>query len=182
MMLDWGVHLIDQMLQMIDDEVVSVYCDYSFEAGEEVDDGFDLLVKFKGGMKYRIVVDTNSFIELPRWQIYGVDGTGTITNWRRDNVEGRVVRVKQRVDDKLEGVNAGNGFTKTMAARRAETVDQLPLEIIRGDKNAYYRNFMDAVIKGVPTLVNEKQVLRVYAIMEAAKKSAAENRVIELNV
>lgn len=41
---------------------------------------------------------------------------------------------------------------------------------------------MDAVIKGVPTLVNEKQVLRVYAIMEAAKKSAAENRVIELNV
>lgn len=182
MMLDWGVHLIDQMLQMIDDEVVSVYCDYSFEAGEEVDDGFDLLVKFKGGMKYRIVVDTNSFIELPRWQIYGVDGTGTITNWRRDNVEGRVVRVKQRVDDKLEGVNAGNGFTKTMAARRAETEDQLPLEIIRGDKNAYYRNFMDAVIKGVPTLVNEKQVLRVYAIMEAAKKSAAENRVIELNI
>lgn len=93
-----------------------------------------------------------------------------------------MVRVKQRVDDKLEGVNAGNGFTKTMAARRAETEDQLPLEIIRGDKNAYYRNFMDAVIKGVPTLVNEKQVLRVYAIMEAAKKSAVENRVIELNV
>lgn len=182
MMLDWGVHLIDQMLLMIDDVVTSVQCDYSFEAGEEVDDGFDLLVKFKSGVRYRIVVDTNSFIELPRWQIYGTDGTGTITNWRRDNVEGRVVRVRQRIDDKLEGVNAGNGFTKTMAARRAETVDELPLDIVRGDKNAFYRNFMDAVRKGVPTLVNRQQVLRVYAIMEAAKLSAQENRVIEMNV
>ena len=68
MMLDWGVHLIDQMLLMIDDKVKSVECDYSYQAGEKVDDGFDLLVKFKGGMRYRIVVDTNTFIELPRWQ------------------------------------------------------------------------------------------------------------------
>ena len=50
MMLDWGVHLIDQMLLMIDDKVKSVECDYSYQAGEKVDDGFDLLVKFKGGM------------------------------------------------------------------------------------------------------------------------------------
>lgn len=182
MMLDWGVHLIDQMLLMVDDKVKSVQCDYSYQAGEDVDDGFDLLVKFAGGIKYRIVVDTNTFIELPRWQIYGKDGTGTVTNWRRDNVEGKVVRVTQRYDDKLEGVNAGNGFTKTMAARRAETQDETPIEIVRGDKNAYYRNFMDAVIKGLPTLVNEEQVLRVYAVMEAAKKSSDENRIIELDI
>ena len=64
-MLDWGVHLIDQMLKMIDAKVTSVYCDYSYQAGEEVDDGFDLEVKFNNGLIYRIVVDTNSFIELP---------------------------------------------------------------------------------------------------------------------
>ena len=182
MMLDWGVHLIDQMLLMIDDKVKSVECDYSYQAGEKVDDGFDLLVKFKGGMRYRIVVDTNTFIELPRWQVYGKDGTGTITNWRRDNVEGKMVRVTQRYDDKLEGVNAGNGFTKTMAARRAETEQELPLEIVRGDKNAFYRNFMDAVISNKPTLVTQPQELRVYAVMEAAKKSSDENRVIELDI
>ena len=43
-------------------------------------------------------------------------------------------------------------------------------------------NDMDAVIKGEPTLVNEQQVLRVYAIMEAAKKSSDENRVIKLDI
>lgn len=178
MMLDWGVHLIDQMLQMIDDEVTSVYCDYSYQAGEDVDDGFDLLVKFKGGMQYRIVVDTNSFVELPRWQVYGADGTATVTNWRRDNVEGRVVRVTLRNDDKLEGVNAGNGFTKTMAARRAETVDDYPLPVVRGDKNAFYRNYMDAVMHGEPTLVTKRQVMRVFAVMEAAAESARTNTVI----
>lgn len=178
MMLDWGVHLIDQMLQFVKSPVKSVYCDYSYIAGEEVDDGFDLEVKFEDGLIYRIVVDTNTFIELPRWQVYGTDGTATITNWRRDNVEGRVVRCIQRVDDKLEGVNAGNGFTKTMAARRSETVEEFPPEIVRGDKNAFYRNFMDAVIKGEPTIVRKEEVMRVFKIMELAKKSARENRVI----
>lgn len=178
MMLDWGVHLIDQALQMINDRVSSIYCNYSYIAGEDVDDGFDLLIKFEHGLEYRIVVDTNSFIELPRWQIYGMDGTGTVTNWRRDNVEGRVIRVTQREDDKLEGVNAGNGFTKTMAARRSETYVETPIEIVRGDKNAYYRNFMDAVIKGDNTIVTEEQVLRVFAVMEAAKESALTNSVI----
>ena len=178
MMLDWGVHLIDQMLLMIPGKVTSVYCDYSYQAGEDVDDGFNLLCKFDCGVEYRIVVDTNCFIELPRWQVYGADGTATITNWRRDNVEGRVVRVNQRVDDKLEGVNAGNGFTKTMAARRAETVDELPLEIVRGDKNAFYRNFMDAILKGDKTIVQKEQVLRVFDVMESAYESAHTGDVI----
>lgn len=37
---------------------------------------------------------------------------------------------------------------------------------------------MDAVIKGVPTIVRKEEVLRVFKIMELAKKSARENRVI----
>ena len=178
MMLDWGVHLIDQMLQFVKSPIASVYCVYSYIAGEEVDDGFDLEVCFEDGLVYRIVVDTNTFIELPRWQVYGMDGTATVTGWRRDNVEGRVVRCVQRFDDKLEGVNAGNGFTKTMAARRSETVEDKPITIVRGDKNAFYRNFMDAVLSGAPTIVRKEEVLRVFKVMELAEKSAAEHRVI----
>ena len=137
---------------------------------------------FSGGLRYRIVVDTNTFIELPRWQIYGKEGTANVTNWRRDVVEGKVVKVTQRVDDKLEGVNAGNGFTKTMALRRAETQTENDIEMVYGDKNAFYRNFMDAVIKGEPTYVNERQVLRVFAVMESAKKSAMQNRLIKVKI
>lgn len=179
MMLDWGVHLIDQALLMINSPVKSVYCDYSFEAKEEVDDGFDLEIKFENGIIYRIVVDTNTFIELPRWQVYGVDGTAVVNDWRRDTVTGKIVRCVKRIDEKLEGVNAGNGFTKTMAARNADTIETLPIEVVRGDKNAFYRNFMDAVINGEATTVQKSQVMRVFAVMEKAKRSAMTNKVIE---
>lgn len=181
MMLDWGVHLIDQMLQMVQDEVVSVYCNYSYVEGEEVDDGFDLLVKFKGGLEYRVVVDTNTFIELPRWQMYGFDGTATVTEWR-GRVEGRVVRVVQRHDDALAGVKAGNGLTKTMAARRDATQESYPLTVVNGAPNAYYSNFLDAIRKGTPTHVTEEQALRVFAVMEAAFQSAKTGEVVHLSV
>lgn len=36
MMLDWGVHLIDQMLMMVKSSVKSLYCEYSYIYGEEV--------------------------------------------------------------------------------------------------------------------------------------------------
>ena len=78
MMLDWGVHLIDQMLMMIKSPVESLYCEYSYIYGEEVDDGCSLTVNFENGMKYRIVVATDCFRNLPRWQVYGTEGTETL--------------------------------------------------------------------------------------------------------
>ena len=178
MMMDWGVHLIDQMLQMIPNKVTSIYCHYSYQAQEEVDDGFNLQVKFDNGLLYKIVVDTNCFNELPRWQLYGKEGTATITNWRGNKLEGKITKVVIRKDDKLEGVEAGNGFTKTMASRRKETVEEFPLELIEGDKNSFYKNFINSIRNKEQTLIKEEQVLRVFNLIEAAYKSATTNKVI----
>jgi predicted dehydrogenase len=71
MMLDWGVHLIDQALQMIESEVESLYCEYSYIYGEEVEDGCAHTLNFSNGVKYRIVIATDCFRNLPRWQDYG---------------------------------------------------------------------------------------------------------------
>ena len=172
MMMDWGVHLIDQMLQFVKAKVVSVYCDYSYRLGEEVDDGFALEVKFDTGLTYRVVVDTNCFVSLPRWQIYADDGTLAITNWHNFMVEGKMLRCLIRHDDKLVGVDAGNGFTKTMATRRSETVEELPIEVIRGDKTAFYREFVKAVREGCDTPITRGEMERVFKVMELAKKSA----------
>lgn len=180
MMLDWGVHLIDQMLCWIKSPVTSVYCTYSYEAGEDVDDGFDLEVKFENGIIYRIVVDTNSFVVLPRWQVYGTDGTITVTEWRKfEQVEGEVVRCVQRYDDKLEGVNAGNGFTKTMATRRKETEERTPLYHVYGDKNEFYANVMDAIRLGKPLIVKREEEERLFKVMEAAFRSARLGEVVK---
>ena len=178
-MLDWGVHLIDQMLCWIDSTVTSVYCTYSYEAGEDVDDGFDLEVKFENGIVYRIVVDTNSFIVLPRWQVYGTDGTATVTEWRKfETVEGEVVRCVQRFDDKLEGVNAGNGFTKTMAARAKKRKKKPYFLTSTETKTSSTPTLWIAIRLGKPLIVTREQEERLFRVMEAAKRSAEKGEVI----
>ena len=179
MMLDWGVHLVDQMLLWIDSAVDTVYCSYSYEEGEEVEDGFDLEVRFKNGVLYRIVVDTNTFIELPRWQLYGTEGTASVSEWQNGKVEGKIVRCVLRDDEELKGVSAGNGFTKTMARRRTETTVSQPLKHIKAKPNAFYENFVDAVRFKKPTNVTEEQQKTLFRVMELAERSALEKKVIK---
>lgn len=182
MMLDWGVHLIDQMLSFGLGKIKSVMCSYSYMAGEEVDDGFWLEVLFECGVTYRIVVDTNTFIKLPRWQMYAEDGTATVVGWHNGALEGRTVKVILRHDDKLVGVSAGNGFTKTMANRRSETVLEKPIEFLMGDKTAFYTNFLDAVRGRCDTVVKKEEILELFRVMEAARLSSERGEVIKENL
>ena len=180
MMLDWGVHLIDQMLTFNLGEIKSVYCSYSYNEGEEVDDGFWLEVMFEGGVSYRIVVDTNTFVKLPRWQMYATDGTAAVFGWHMGALEGKTVKCIVRNDDKLVGVSAGNGFTKTMANRRSETVEDKPIEFAQGDKTAFYSNFVDAVRGRAETVVKKNEILKLFRVMEAAKRSSELGEVVRL--
>lgn len=81
MLLDWGVHLLDQMLWLIDSPVKDVKADLSFVLGEEVDDGFFALITFENGVKAVVEVGTSNYTQLPRWYIKGTEGTATITDW-----------------------------------------------------------------------------------------------------
>ena len=50
MILDWGVHLIDQMLQLIPNEkIVRIYNENTNITTDEVDDGFHLMMTFESG-------------------------------------------------------------------------------------------------------------------------------------
>ena len=176
MMLDWGVHLIDQMLQMIDSRVTSLYCDYSFIYGEEVDDGCDLLVNFENGVQYRVVVATDCFRHLPRWMVYGIDGTAVVEDW---DLSGGMTRVLERVDKNLVGIRAGNGFTRTMAQRSHSSVERLPLPVVHAEPFAFYKNFAGACAGVQALAIRKDEVLRVFRLMEAAERSARENVVIK---
>ena len=164
MMLDWGVHLIDQLLLFDRTPVVDVFCDASRIEGFEVDDGFTLRLLFESGLRATVIVDTNCFINRPRWRVQGLDGTAVIEDWER---RGRIVRVKEREDRFLRGIQAGNGFTRTMADRSAATVEELPLPLPVPGDFAFYRNFAEAICGG-ELAVKPAEVLRVLKIMELA--------------
>lgn len=71
MLLDWGVHLLDQLLFMIDSKVSSVSSSLSFILGNNVDDGFDAVLQFENGIRAIVEVGTTNFITMPRWYVKG---------------------------------------------------------------------------------------------------------------
>lgn len=179
MMLDWGVHLIDQMLQFVRSTVVSVYCEYSYIYGEEVEDGCELSVLFENGMRYKVLIATDCFRKLPRWQVYGVEGTATIEDW---DLSGGMTRVVEREDKNLVGVRAGNGFTKTMAQRSDSSVEELPLPVVHAEPFAFYKNFAAAAQGKEAPAIRREEVLRVFRLMEAAQLSAQTNEVVKIRL
>ena len=62
MVLDWGVHLIDQMLLLIPEKIVKIYCEMTHITTDEVDDGFRLSLTFASGKRATVEVGTYNFI------------------------------------------------------------------------------------------------------------------------
>jgi len=177
MMLDWGVHLIDQLVMLDLGDIDYLYCGYSFFYGEEVEDGFTLFLTYKNGLKAEIKLDTNSFKNLPRWRICGENGGAIIENWE---CQGGITTVKDRFDKNLKGITAGNGYTKTMAARSLETVENIPLPECENMNFEFYRNFIAACRNKEQLHVKYDEVLKTFKIMEAANISAKKHKIVKL--
>ena len=180
MIYDWGVHLMDQILLFKQDTpITSVKCTTSYVYQEEVDDGFELEITFADDVAVTITIDTNSFVKVPRWMIYGMDGTAVIETFNCR--KGKVIAVKTRHDAKLKGVQAGNGFTKTMADRSKGTVKESRLPKIVDDGLELYRNFYKCVLDKTPekSIITGKQLMRVMKLIELSFESAEKNEVIK---
>lgn len=174
MMLDWGVHLLDQIFDFIKAEPVSLYCRYSHALGFEVDDGFDARIRFNNGLDVNVRVDTNTFIKIPRWIITGRGGTAVIEDW---DLNGKIV-LPVYSESETQGIRAGNGFTKTMAYRPHDSVKEQPIPRPNVDCDAFYKNFVAAVSGKEKQIVSYESVRKVMRIMELCKLSNDKDSVI----
>ncbi|GHU99832.1 oxidoreductase [Clostridia bacterium] len=174
MMLDWGVHLIDQLCRLTSSPIGRLYCDYSYRQGHECEDGFELEMTFKNGLSAHVTVTTDSYLPQPRWFLYGQKGSATVTDW---DCRGRIA-VKREYDGEIKGIAAGNGFTKTMADLPDAAVAGYDLPDVETDYDRFYNNFAAACARREQSEVKNAEVLRVLKIMEAAKRSFEERAVI----
>ena len=175
MILDWGVHLIDQILQMITEKIKTVYCVTTHITNKEVDDGFKLTLTFESGSTAYVEVGTFNFIALPRFYFQGEKGTAMITDWRQPC---HVVKCKHWNEKDVLPVQTAAGITKTMAPRDEITVDEYDLPIPQSDVHDFYRNVCKAIDGIEPQLVTHAQIQRVMKVMEAAFASAEAGQVI----
>jgi scyllo-inositol 2-dehydrogenase (NADP+) len=170
MLYDWGIHLIDQLMWLIDSPVVELMADLKYVHHTECDDNFKLYMTFGNGLTAHVQVDTYCFIPLPRWQVHGDEATLVVKDWA---CNGKIVRAKDDGTVWEESiVYTEAGPTRTMAPRRKETIQEDPLPTVQTDWSDYYKNILDVINNGAELIVKPEQSLRVMKVIDAAFESA----------
>lgn len=179
MILDWGVHLIDQMLTLITEKVVGVNCICSHITNDEVDDGFLLELFFESGKTAHIEVGTYNFIGLPRFYMLCKNGSMVLSDWRENGI---VSRLKRWIEKDVTPVQNAAGITRTMAPRDHLTLDTYKAEIPKSDVHEFYRNYCLAVDGKAEPMIKNQEVRRVLMVMMAAFESDMKKQTLKVNI
>lgn len=170
MILDWGVHLIDQMLQLIPNEKIKkISCDITNITTDEVDDGFRLNLYFESGKTALVEVGTFNFIAMPRFYMQCRSGSAKIEDWRQN---AQVAKCLAWHESDVVPVQTAAGITKTMAPRDEITLKTYEAARPVSDVHDFYRNLVKAIDGTEEQLITHAQIRRVLSVMEACFKSA----------
>lgn len=165
MLLDWGVHLIDQALCLFPEKIRRVYCVCSHITSSEVDDGFRLELDFESGKSALVEVGTYNFLPLPRFYGQFSSGTLLLPDWRE---KARLARMTAWNEKDVLPVQTAAGITKTMAPRDETTLHLYEIDRPESDVHDFYRNFCAAMNGGEAPIVTPEQVSRVLSVIDAA--------------
>lgn len=179
MIFDWGVHLIDQMLQIYKQKITSLYCRCSHITNKEVDDGFKLDLYFEDGASAHIELGTYNFIAMPRFYMTAEKGSAIISDWRH---KCHVAKLTKWVEKDVTPVQNAAGITKTMAPRDSLTLDEYDIEIPVCDVHEFYRNFCLSIDGKAEQIVKHAEIRRVMQVIEAAFLSDEQKQVISVEI
>lgn len=147
---DFGSHLIDQMLCLIKEVPVSVFCDMkSVHWSREVDDYFKLLIRFRGGATAHLEASQVSRYNLPRWYILGTKGALLSENG------GHPIKLKTQVK--------GEEFERTY-------------QVESSCWEQYYKNLSDVLMHRAHPIIRLDEVRKTAAVIDAARLSARNRR------
>lgn len=174
MLYDWGVHLIDQMLDLIPGKITQVCADMKCAVNDEVDDYFRILLYFENGLATEIELGTFLLNKMPRWYVSGDKGTMVVETIKADT--GAIYRASEMREALPEIVkNLDAGPTRTFSTKAEDVVytEKLPeITRIHNDWNDFFRNIVGVINGTEELIVKPEQVRRVLQVMEAARKSA----------
>ncbi len=179
MLYDWGVHLVDQILQIIKEDIKTIYCRFEHLTNDEVDDGFKLIITFESGKEAYVEVGTYNFVAMPRFYMRAEKGSAIITDWRE---KCKIVKCKAWHESEVIPVQTAAGLTKTMAPRDSVTVDEYEIERPDSDVHDYYRNFCKAIDGEEVQLVTHEEMMKVMRVMEESFRSVELGQVVEFKL
>lgn len=176
MLYDWGVHLIDQILDMVDSPVISLYADVRNVINERVDDYFNILMKFANGVTAELELGTYYLTPKRAWFIGGDTGSAMIDGW---DGEGRIVRTShllENVPGKITMTAAGP--TRSFGPPAPGLLTEEPLPEVDVAHRNYFEHFLKAIRGEEEIIIKPRQVRRVLRVMEAVRESAKTGKAI----
>ncbi|SDK53826.1 Predicted dehydrogenase [Paenibacillus sp. OK060] len=180
MLLDWGVHLLDQLLRITDSQIESVAANLSYILGTEVDDGFTSYITFKDGLTALIEVGTTNYVKLPRWYLKGTEGTAVIRDW---DLSGEIITRNPDVAHiEPKPIKAGQGLTKTMAPPSEQSTLKFAIEKPDLEEQSFYENFVSVLEGKSEIAIKNDEVHRVLVLIETIFEAAVTKSVIHRSI
>jgi predicted dehydrogenase len=169
MLYDWGVHLIDQILYMVDSKIVSLYADIRNIINEKVDDYFKIIFKFANGILAEIELGTYYLTPKRAWFIGGNKGSAYIDGFAG---EGKIVRTKHLLQNVPGAITmTAAGPTRSFGPPEPGLLLYEDLPDVKVSHRNYFDNFIKAFYGKEKLLVKTAEVRRVLLIMDAVRKS-----------
>ncbi|HCI74632.1 MAG TPA: gfo/Idh/MocA family oxidoreductase [Lachnospiraceae bacterium] len=176
MLYDWGVHLIDQILNMVDSPIVSLYADVQNVINEKVDDYFKIIFRFANHVTAEIELGTYYLTPARRWFIGGNKGSAIIDGF---GGEGRIVHTRhllENVPGKITMTAAGP--TRSFGPAPEGLLYEEPLPEVNVSHRMYFEHFLKAFNGEEEIIVKPEQVRRVLCVMDAVRESAKTGKAI----
>lgn len=180
MLYDWGVHLIDQLLWMLPGKVTSIFAEFQYLGGYEVDDNVRLTMTFDDDVSVLVEIGTCNYIMLPIWYVCGKKGSAQIDYW---NLEGRIYHLIDndiKFEDEIPSTLVGPSIT--LAPRAADTMEELPLPAAEVDAGFFYKNIYRTLRGEEEPIVKISEIRRVMKVIDLAFESGRTHRVISCEI
>lgn len=176
MLYDWGVHLIDQILNMVDSPIVSLYADVQNVINEKVDDYFKIIFKFANKVTAEIELGTYYLTPARRWFIGGNKGSAIIDGF---GGEGRIVHTSHLLENVPGRITmTAAGPTRSFGPAPEGLLYEEPLPEVNVSHRMYFEHFLKAFNGEEEIIVRPDQVRRVLCVMDAVRESARTGKAI----
>lgn len=180
MLYDWGVHLIDQILDMVDSKIDSLYADLRKVINEKVDDYFNILIKFKNGVTAGIELGTYYLTPKRAWFVGGNKGSAIIDGFAGEGSIVRTAHLLENVPGRITMTAAGP--TRSFGPPEPGLLVEVPLPKVNVDHRNYFEHFLKAFHGEEDIIVKPEQVRRVLCVMEAVRESARTGEAVRMEV
>ena len=174
-LFDLGIHLIDQAVSLFGTPQ-GVFCRlFNQRKGSVTDDSFDLKLIYPD---LNVTLKASVFVKEPgpRFQVHGT--TGSFVKYGLDTQEAMLRK------GKIPGTKGfGIEPTKQTGILNTESfghVSRGRYESLPGNYMAFFENVYSAIVHGVEIVIKQEEALLNIRIIEAARKSDREQKVIAL--